>query len=276
MKIKVYKNKVQATIDDDLVKFQKYFKERGLEITLDVQETSVEKQKMFSLFVEGNYDIVMYIYDRYIGGEAKSFAFDWSPKLKTISLSTSKADDSVDYTWINMAHELTHCLFYMLKDKGVILQDPMDINWSGNGPYYKNDKPFDPGSNHAEAMRRLSPHITMFNTYKYFSPAEVAKWKLKPELWTLLDKIRAEFGFPINITSGLRTQAQNDLLKDSVSDSAHLSGLACDIACTDSSKRFRLIKVALAHGVNRIGIAKTFIHLDIDKTKPSSVVWHYY
>ncbi len=111
--------------------------------------------------------------------------------------------------------------------------------------------------------------------YKYFSKEEVAKWKLKHELWTLLDKIREECGFPIRITSGLRTQAENDALKDSVSDSAHLSGLACDILCLYSDKRFKLQQVAQKYGVNRIGVGKTFIHLDIDPTKPKDVMWTY-
>lgn len=113
-------------------------------------------------------------------------------------------------------------------------------------------------------------------TYTYFSQAEVAQWKLKPEMWTLLDKIRGEFGYPIRITSGLRTQAENDALKDSVSDSAHLSGLACDIFCIYSDKRFKLIDVARKNGVNRIGVGKGFIHLDIDPTKPKEVMWTYY
>lgn len=113
-------------------------------------------------------------------------------------------------------------------------------------------------------------------TYTYFSPAEVERWKLKPEMWTLLDKIRGEFGYPIRITSGLRTQAENDALKDSVSDSAHLSGLACDIFCIYSDKRFKLIDVARKNGINRIGVGKTFVHLDIDPTKPKEVMWTYY
>jgi len=112
-------------------------------------------------------------------------------------------------------------------------------------------------------------------TYKYFSKYEVAKWKLKPELFALLDKMRGECGFPFVITSGLRTKAENDALKDSVSDSSHLSGLAVDLSCTDSTKRFKLIDVALKNGINRIGVAKTFIHLDISKTLPQGVIWTY-
>lgn len=112
--------------------------------------------------------------------------------------------------------------------------------------------------------------------YKYFSQKEVEKWKLKPELWQLLDKLREECGFPFIITSGLRTEAENNALNGSVSDSAHLSGLACDLAITDSIKRFKLIEVALKNGVKRIGVGKTFIHIDVANDKPQNVMWHYY
>jgi hypothetical protein len=112
--------------------------------------------------------------------------------------------------------------------------------------------------------------------YKYFSKKEVEKFKLKPALWQLLDKLREECGFPFIINSGLRTEAENNALKDSVSDSAHLSGLAVDLAITDSLKRFKLIEVALKNGVKRIGVGKTFVHIDVADDKPQNVVWHYY
>src|SRR3990167_153033 len=38
--------------------------------------------------------------------------------------------------------------------------------------------------------------------YQYFSQTEVAKWKLQPALWALLDKMRSIAGTPFIITSG--------------------------------------------------------------------------
>jgi hypothetical protein len=122
---------------------------------------------------------------------------------------------------------------------------------------------------------KTEPIITT-PTYKWFSQAEVAQWKLKDELWKKLDTIRDECGFPFRIVSGLRTKKENDALKDAVSDSAHLSGLAADIHCVDSTKRMRMFDVARKHGIARIGIGRTFVHLDIDSTKPKEVLWHYY
>lgn len=124
--------------------------------------------------------------------------------------------------------------------------------------------------------KNTMPISTPIIKYNYFSQKEVDTFKLKPAFWTLLDKIRAECNFPISLNSGLRTKAENDELKDSVSDSAHLSGLACDINCTDSIKRLKLVQVALANGIKRIGIGSNFVHLDIDNTKPQNVMWTYY
>lgn len=112
--------------------------------------------------------------------------------------------------------------------------------------------------------------------YKYFSPAEVAKFKLTPEMFTKLDILREKCGFPFVIASGRRSVAQNASLSDSVSDSAHLSGLAADIVISDSIKRFKIVQVALENGINRIGIGKNFVHLDISTTLPNKVLWHYY
>lgn len=283
-KIKVYlHNSIQAVINDDIIKFREYFRNLGLDLTLDIEETNVPKQNAFSLFKEKNYPIIIYIYDRYApNGEAKSWAFHLSKTLKGILLSTSKADDNVNFTWIQMAHEFTHCLFYMLADRGIYIQDPLDINWSGKGAYYKNDKPFDEDSNHAEARRRLASYYKLLdNKPMYFKPTEntggghtVAE--LKPELVQILEKIRGECGFPLKITSGKRSIAENNALQGSVSDSAHLDGSSVDLAISDSIKRFKLVEVALKNNIKRIGIGKDFVHLDIAENKPKNVMWTYY
>ncbi len=142
-------------------------------------------------------------------------------------------------------------------------------------PYLK-DKGLIPVHYSLKGVVGVKQSQTPAPTYKYFSPAEVAKWKLKPELWAKLDLIRAECGFPFIITSGFRTQAENDALNGSVSDSSHLSGLAVDLSCTDSTRRFKMIDVARKYGIKRLGIGKTFVHMDISTTLPQEVMWHYY
>lgn len=123
-------------------------------------------------------------------------------------------------------------------------------------------------------------------------PADVYKWfkmeektdaqgkhtfsELDPTWRALCDKMRGECGFPWKITSGYRTKEENDVLQNSVDGSAHISRLACDIYCVDSTKRDKIVNVAKANGITRIGIGKTFVHLDIDKSKPQNVMWTYY
>lgn len=59
-------------------------------------------------------------------------------------------------------------------------------------------------------------------------------------------------------------------------DSAHCLGKAVDIHCTNNRHRYHIIKFALQKGINRIGVYKTFIHLDtaINKDgKSTQTVW---
>lgn len=109
--------------------------------------------------------------------------------------------------------------------------------------------------------------------YKYFSEKEVVG--LNPDLVKMLDKAREIAGVPFKITSGKRTKDQNTNA-GGVEDSAHLSGLAVDIASTTSEARFKILNALVTVGFTRLGIGETFIHADIDKKKAQNVIWHYY
>ena len=98
--------------------------------------------------------------------------------------------------------------------------------------------------------------------------------KPSEELVAVLQAMRTAYGEPINITSGVRCPAANKAA-GGVEDSAHLTGHAADIAVLNSRERFRLVDLALHSNVNRIGIGKTFIHLDLDRSKPDRVMWLY-
>jgi len=53
-------------------------------------------------------------------------------------------------------------------------------------------------------------------------------------------------------------------------------GLCADISCRDSQTRYELIKLAYKHGITRIGVAKTFIHIGLGTSKlPNNVMWDY-
>ncbi len=118
-------------------------------------------------------------------------------------------------------------------------------------------------------------NLKYFNVSEFDSPDELGSGeKMSSELLEILDGMRDEAGFSFRITSGYRSKAHNKKV-GGVEGSSHRKGLAVDILCVDSRKRFKIIELAIAYGITRIGIRKDFIHLDIDDDKAPSVVWLY-
>lgn len=239
------------------------------------------RTKIKSLIKENDCDIAIIVWDidkvKQPNGVITSFTMSNSlyPDTEYIQIAINQYIKENFSITNRITHEIMHALCFMASRKGYYQLDEMDKTKDGKD-FYKNDDPNDIDGNYARTFKNLQPFLGNGVKYKYFSESEVKRWKLKPDLWVLLDKMRGECGFPFNITSGLRTKDENDSLKDSVSDSAHLSGLAVDIACKGSSERFKMVQVAFANGITRIGIGKTFVHMDIDKSKVGNVMWHYY
>lgn len=114
-----------------------------------------------------------------------------------------------------------------------------------------------------------------FNYKEFDSPDEPGSGKkMSEELLHMLDAARKKFGKPIKINSGYRSEAHNKKV-GGVESSSHLKGLAADISCTNSVDRFNLYDVLREVGFKRIGVARSFIHVDIDKDKSSKVFWVY-
>lgn len=76
-----------------------------------------------------------------------------------------------------------------------------------------------------------------------------------------LDAARVLVGVLLIINSGYRTKAYNKKVGGKA-DSAHLKGLAADIKAGDSLTRYLIISALTCVGFNRIGIGKTFVHVD--------------
>ena len=98
--------------------------------------------------------------------------------------------------------------------------------------------------------------------------------KMDKEFLLKLDRARDLAGIPFKINSAYRTPEHNAKIGGKP-NSSHLKGLAVDISVTNSRQRFIILKALLDTGFNRIGIAKSFIHVDDDKSKDSQVVWLY-
>jgi len=77
---------------------------------------------------------------------------------------------------------------------------------------------------------------------------------------------------PYKINSGCRCKEHNKAV-GGTSTSSHLEGIAVDIKC-NSATRLKILKGLITAGFKRIGIAKTFIHVDSD-TQKSKVSWTY-
>ncbi len=106
--------------------------------------------------------------------------------------------------------------------------------------------------------------------YRNFVSKEIVG--LDENLITLLDDARDIAGIDFIITSGKRTIEEEKAL-NGVLDSAHLTGMAADLRCKSSWERMRIVKALIQAGIPRIGISKTHIHADIDKTKPYPIIF---
>ena len=114
-----------------------------------------------------------------------------------------------------------------------------------------------------------------FNYSEFDSPDVPGSGQMMDkDFLNLLDLAREKFDKPIRINSGFRSEQHNKKVGGTES-SSHLKGLAVDIACKKSRDRFELIDIFLDLGINRIGIANNFIHIDVDPNKSPNVIWTY-
>ena len=76
------------------------------------------------------------------------------------------------------------------------------------------------------------------------------------------------------ITSGFRSQSY-ERSKGRKGSSSHCKGLAVDVSAISSHLRFKIVAGCILAGFPRLGIGKTFLHIDIDETKPHPIIFHY-
>lgn len=157
-------------------------------------------------------------------------------------------------------HEISHALFFL---NNQVANDtthayPPEFGQKPRADYY---------------LSLINKFKTMpaTQTYKYFKPSEIVG--LKPEFVALLDKARGIAGVPFKITSGFRTPAQNASV-GGVQDSAHETGLACDLAVSDSVTGGKILLALAQVGFKRFGFyGDNHIHVDMDSTKPTPCYW---
>ena len=113
--------------------------------------------------------------------------------------------------------------------------------------------------------------------YKYFkiedfACQETGKNHISEGFVHRLDELREACGFPFIVTSGYRdTTHSAERHKDK--GGWHTKGLAADIRIYHAEDRFKIVQKAIEMGFTGIGIAKTFVHVDVRDTTP--VIWSY-
>ncbi len=123
-------------------------------------------------------------------------------------------------------------------------------------------------------MENYSYFNDYFDLGEFESPDEQGSgMHMDTQFLDMINDARQYANVPFVITSGYRTKVHNKKLGGS-STSSHLKGLAADISCVNSVERLLIIAGLLDAGFSRIGIAKDFIHVDCDLSKPSCL-WLY-
>lgn len=95
---------------------------------------------------------------------------------------------------------------------------------------------------------------------------------VKQSLIFCLEKARKYAAIPFQITSGYRCEAHNKAIGGSPA-SAHLKGWAVDIRCDNDHYRYVMLRALLHAGFQRIEIADRHIHVDMDPTKTTRLIW---
>ena len=118
-------------------------------------------------------------------------------------------------------------------------------------------------------------------TCKYFQDSEFRKCSPSCSLQDMdatfmatLDAIRSVAGIPLVLNSAYRSVAHEKKM-GRAGTSSHCKGLAVDIRCNTLSNRNKIVRAAMACGIRRIGIAPTYIHLDMDADKTQDIIWIY-
>ena len=94
-----------------------------------------------------------------------------------------------------------------------------------------------------------------------------------------LERARIRSGIPYKVNSGSRCRDHNEDV-GGVDSSSHLAtdeikSHAADISARGKRQRGIILRDLRAVGFNRIGIANSFIHADIDPALPPDVTWLY-
>ena len=112
---------------------------------------------------------------------------------------------------------------------------------------------------------------------KHFSEHEFLKCtpactieQMQPHFIAYLDFLREKINKPIVLLSCYRS-VEHEKSRGRAGTSSHCKGLAADIKNFGTSYLTKLLPVLLSQSVFRVGIYPTFIHIDLDNSKPNAI-----
>ena len=122
--------------------------------------------------------------------------------------------------------------------------------------------------------KRVNNHM---ETYEYFELSEfdckeTGENEMDHGFITTLDLVRDRCGFRFVITSGYRSiKHSKEIIKSTPGQ--HTKGIAADIRVNNACERYLLVDAAIAYGLNGVGVAKTFVH--VDQRESPVTMWVY-
>ena len=122
----------------------------------------------------------------------------------------------------------------------------------------------------------FAPHFT---EEEFRCPCSCGIMNVSQKFLERLERARIRAEIPFSVVSGSRCKEHNEEV-GGVDSSAHLAdderqSRAADIQARGSRQRGKILTALRAVGFNRIGIAKSFIHVDNDPGLPPEVTWLY-
>ena len=110
----------------------------------------------------------------------------------------------------------------------------------------------------------------MFKYFKIedFDCQETGNNEMVEEFIHRLDELREACGFPFIVTSGYRDPEGHPIEKRKSRPGTHAQGIAADIRVSGGVQRRKVVEKAIELGFKGIGVANTFVHVDIRQTTP--------
>lgn len=106
-----------------------------------------------------------------------------------------------------------------------------------------------------------------------FDCTQTGENKIQPLFLDAIDELREVCGFPFHVVSGYRSPKHTIEAAKPGGPGMHSKGLAADIRVGNGIERGLIIKNAIEMGFKGIGVAKTYIHVDL--RGGDLVIWTY-